>query len=269
MKQVGRNELCPCGTGKKYKKCCLDKRPRDQVVLFGYSGKFKRITFENGEASAHPLSGEKVKARVFSQAQYTGESGKEKVLFCIPDKVVFDVPLFLASNFDIVWAIDTNTDDVGDERVSVSCVLECCARLVAPTQVEVLYSNHGNIVFRNCQKDEEERFGWLRLVKMITSHPKYSANLRIGVVTDHDIAKHSQYNARELPIYGELYLPPNFALMYARDNKMENVLNLLIKECHKDAERVLRQFKETGSATIEGATITLEAIPDLRKGLTQ
>jgi uncharacterized protein YecA (UPF0149 family) len=23
MIKVGRNDLCPCGTGKKYKKCCL------------------------------------------------------------------------------------------------------------------------------------------------------------------------------------------------------------------------------------------------------
>ena len=24
-KKIGRNELCPCGSGKKYKKCCLLK----------------------------------------------------------------------------------------------------------------------------------------------------------------------------------------------------------------------------------------------------
>ena len=24
-RKIGRNELCPCGSGKKYKKCCLDK----------------------------------------------------------------------------------------------------------------------------------------------------------------------------------------------------------------------------------------------------
>jgi uncharacterized protein YecA (UPF0149 family) len=24
-KKIGRNELCPCGSGKKYKKCCLNK----------------------------------------------------------------------------------------------------------------------------------------------------------------------------------------------------------------------------------------------------
>jgi len=23
--KIGRNELCPCGSGKKYKKCCLRK----------------------------------------------------------------------------------------------------------------------------------------------------------------------------------------------------------------------------------------------------
>lgn len=26
-KKPGRNELCPCGSGKKYKKCCLNKLP--------------------------------------------------------------------------------------------------------------------------------------------------------------------------------------------------------------------------------------------------
>ncbi len=24
--KVGRNDACPCGSGKKYKKCCLDKQ---------------------------------------------------------------------------------------------------------------------------------------------------------------------------------------------------------------------------------------------------
>ena len=30
MSAVGRNDPCPCGSGKKYKKCCL---PRDTAVL--------------------------------------------------------------------------------------------------------------------------------------------------------------------------------------------------------------------------------------------
>lgn len=38
--KVGRNDLCPCGSGKKYKKCCLDKdtearRGRNQMPIMG------------------------------------------------------------------------------------------------------------------------------------------------------------------------------------------------------------------------------------------
>ncbi len=25
MSKIGRNDLCPCGSGKKYKQCCLSK----------------------------------------------------------------------------------------------------------------------------------------------------------------------------------------------------------------------------------------------------
>ncbi|CAM3386443.1 SEC-C metal-binding domain-containing protein [Marinicrinis lubricantis] len=31
MKKIGRNQPCPCGSGKKYKKCCLEK---DQAKLY-------------------------------------------------------------------------------------------------------------------------------------------------------------------------------------------------------------------------------------------
>jgi len=29
VKKIGRNELCPCGSGKKYKRCCIDKSEGD------------------------------------------------------------------------------------------------------------------------------------------------------------------------------------------------------------------------------------------------
>jgi methionyl aminopeptidase len=31
--RAGRNDLCPCGSGLKYKKCCMDKPPSDRDVL--------------------------------------------------------------------------------------------------------------------------------------------------------------------------------------------------------------------------------------------
>lgn len=34
MSKIGRNELCPCGSGKKYKKCCMEKTERAFVEGF-------------------------------------------------------------------------------------------------------------------------------------------------------------------------------------------------------------------------------------------
>lgn len=36
--KTGRNDACPCGSGRKYKNCCLDKRaslPAGQRIMLG------------------------------------------------------------------------------------------------------------------------------------------------------------------------------------------------------------------------------------------
>ncbi len=38
---IGRNEPCPCGSGRKYKKCCLDKKATSPVyyaLLLAFGG---------------------------------------------------------------------------------------------------------------------------------------------------------------------------------------------------------------------------------------
>ena len=44
--EPGRNNLCPCGSGKKFKKCCLEKRtaPDREMVIAA------RIKTETGKA---------------------------------------------------------------------------------------------------------------------------------------------------------------------------------------------------------------------------
>lgn len=32
MKKIGRNDPCPCGSGKKYKKCCLNKSVEQRLA---------------------------------------------------------------------------------------------------------------------------------------------------------------------------------------------------------------------------------------------
>jgi hypothetical protein len=51
MNNIGRNDPCPCGSGKKYKKCCIDKpspiklaRLEDEAL-----GKQRIQEFEEGQ----------------------------------------------------------------------------------------------------------------------------------------------------------------------------------------------------------------------------
>jgi tetratricopeptide (TPR) repeat protein len=34
MKKLGRNDSCPCGSGKKYKKCCLNKSAPEGNIVY-------------------------------------------------------------------------------------------------------------------------------------------------------------------------------------------------------------------------------------------
>ena len=36
MGKIGRNDTCPCGSGKKYKKCCLNSPQGNDKIIQGY-----------------------------------------------------------------------------------------------------------------------------------------------------------------------------------------------------------------------------------------
>src|SRR5271167_4856984 len=58
--KIGRNELCPCGSGKKYKKCCLplsEPQVRSSPIAISPSkvkGQFARFFRPNRWAASEP-----------------------------------------------------------------------------------------------------------------------------------------------------------------------------------------------------------------------
>ncbi len=53
--KIGRNEPCPCGSGKKYKKCCLDTEPLALAPKGGRSASMVSSTFRR-DAPAVPIT---------------------------------------------------------------------------------------------------------------------------------------------------------------------------------------------------------------------
>lgn len=247
--------------------CTLNKQSRDKYVYIGYNEPFQGVTSENGEIFVHLPSGEKVKAdATLSRTQYIRKSGKEKILSSIPNQAVVDVPYYLACQFDVILAIDTNTKQVGNDNVSVASISECYARQINSTQVQVSYRKRANLAFKNYLGSDAEKFAWFKLFQIITSTPNYTENLRIALVSDHDLANHHKYNTGELPIYQDTYLPSNVTLVYATSDAQEYVLNTLIAECDKDASRIIRELEENGEAFISNSIVPLEKIQDIGNG---
>lgn len=56
MSKIGRNDLCSCGSGKKFKKCCEEK------------GKTKKLNPERISLQQPPLASEKVSS-LFQRAR--------------------------------------------------------------------------------------------------------------------------------------------------------------------------------------------------------
>jgi hypothetical protein len=84
MNKIGRNEPCPCGSGKKYKKCCFGKKPRENIVMIGSPERLRGFHYDKNTmeiTGGLTIDGRLIKLPVtFSQTQYKSDSGKEKVL---------------------------------------------------------------------------------------------------------------------------------------------------------------------------------------------
>lgn len=132
------NDRCPCGSGKKYKKCCKDKQPRSHSVYIDVAPimntkakSLSGISFdaESGNILLHTPLGETVKVEnMLSTSAYQRENqSKGDKLLCLsegisfnnaPGQLHFSLHDYL-SKFDIVFATDTNTWTINGENVSV------------------------------------------------------------------------------------------------------------------------------------------------------
>ena len=235
MAKIGVNDPCPCGSGKKYKKCCLDKKPREHVVTY-------------------------------SQIHYKTDSGKEKVITRIQDKVVpseADIMKHLSSSFDLIIAIDTNTKAIGGERVSVTSIVHCILQeLPEPGAYYADFPWHGASMFRNCPVAvHPEKYGWIIEIQRINREPPNRLK-RFAIVTDHDLDNHISYNDKKLPILGEVYLPDNFILMYGRgDGPNQSLLNYVVKQCDKESTEVLRAIERSGFYQYGNIKLAINQIP--------
>lgn len=269
MSKVGRNDPCPCGSGKKFKKCCFLKKPREQIIMVGSPEPLRGLYYDKDKMEFKGLTvdGQLIDTNVtFSQTHYDGKSGKEKVITRVQDKVIpnqEDLFRHLSSSFDLLIAIDTNSKIINEESISVSGVVHCIVRKNSdPNTYYADFPWHGAILFRNCPSAlHPEKFGWITEIKRINSVPQ-NRSKRFALITDHDLSNHIPFNKKEVPIYDNFYLPDNFQLMYGRsDSSDENLLNYLVKQCDKESSDLINEINKNGYCQNEGKRFSINQIP--------
>ncbi len=158
MSKPGRNDSCPCGSGKKYKRCCIDKKPRERSVMIGSSEPLRGVYYDKEKMEFTGITHDNrlIKPVVtYSQTHYESESGKERVITRIHDKVVDgepDILRHLSSTFDVIVAMDTNTKEIAGERISACGIVHCILQRLPDAEREGYYASfpwQNTLLFRN------------------------------------------------------------------------------------------------------------------------
>lgn len=245
VNKIKKNELCPCGSEKKYKNCCMNKKERIQSITTKHEVPVKLTNIKfmpDGSLKMYSDNEELKPENVTIETLYKRDNGKDKILNQIlsEDSKITTNPFEFIRKFDVIFGIDTNTAIVNGERLSVSSRL--CIIKTSESDFKITFNGPHSwkiVHFKKTNQKDEEKMAIAILINHILEQ-NYNKAYRIGIVTDHDLGNLRKYNEREIPIFDNVYLPENFTLIYASsDVGNENILNKLIRACDKEAAMFL------------------------------
>jgi hypothetical protein len=157
-------------------------------------------------------------------------------------------------SYDHLIAVDTNTNHCHGSTVSITAayhvmpenhengVAQCRAAVIALIEF-------WNVV------EKPENLGWYEVLQAIAAHPVQFAG-KVGLIVDSDLGNHQAFNKREMPIFGDFYLPENVTIVYASDKGgAEHLSTKMIKYCH-----------DLASDTFKGNNLVMN-IANLQQGI--
>lgn len=258
----GRNALCNCGSGKKFKKCCENKKARELYIESDLG--LAHDIFPNGiihegnyaitneSSNKVTFNNKSIEASFALKESYKRHNKNDKVLRQLPIESFSLDYLFdnnsihkLLTGFDLIFAIDTNTITIKDKLVSVAFCFMGNVYYTSENVIECKYGHFNNFEYNSLNSSEAEKKGVYDTIQSIISNKNYNEKLNIAIISDADLIQHQKINNCEIPILNDFFLPANFQLLYASaDSGSENILNRLIKLCDKACTYKLKTLKQ-------------------------
>jgi hypothetical protein len=207
----------------------------DEVSIDPQSG---RIYFFEGGMPVEPIL---VRREVSYERRESKQKGN-KILAqspLMPDQLLSN-PNRIVERYDHLLAIDTNTME--NHGISVTGVVQGrICKVQVPGKIAVEYSLNCCLEFRGI-KEKWENIAWVNVIQAMRRSPSYSPYFQIGLIVDSNLGNLESYNNRELPVYGDFYLPMNMKFIYASSKPAgETITNMMIALADKEA-RWLRDY---------------------------
>lgn len=234
------NYPCPCGSGKKYKKCCKDKRPRIPGIDldFGPINISELDRLPSGEYLLGDMSRFLSRASLGFTMSYPRIGKSPKTIIKIPIESNWQLKPVedYFSSFDFVVAVDTNTKMKDNQKLSCTVASTCRINRKGNRMSLDLWPIYRQIFI---DVEDPEKTGWISFIQEFCTYDCYSAGIKVGLIVDHDSGKIQQFNRKEIPVLGDVYLPSGFTLTYATSDVSDYLPNKLISFCDKESNRVL------------------------------
>lgn len=243
--RTGRNEKCPCDSGKKYKHCCLNKKDRLRTLDIHLPAGSRPAGLRIGrdEILVVDVDGQAIGSEVYIETYYT-RPNKHKTLNKLrvgSANTHIDINKELL-RFDNFACIDTNTREIPNVgTISVSAVILGFYRQRSDRKAALDLSFSCGFEFRGLNPSQAEKHGLRLLLTAIQADKKFEGNT--GVVVDHDLARIQHLNGRKEAILDQFYLPPGFELIYATtDSGSEFAQNRMIMDADRCANVLMEQI---------------------------
>jgi hypothetical protein len=255
------------------------KIPRDHYVVGHTAGVVSRLTLTIDPVTLQPSILELDPSSLRSQISHARQNGKgDKVLVSTPtdDFAALDESFItqLQKKFDYLVAVDTNTelDRIDGYKVSACCVCGVLQPLASLTDRVPYQTLACHLILDSGDMGNAERLGW-HLVATVTINTPFLRTQRIGVVVDSELADHVAINARTKPYYGDHFLPENVSLVYASSDKIETLVNEMIRLNDKNAVQLIKAVKREGipalqlQGGVQYGTATVHCIEPFSRGV--
>ena len=189
-------------------------------------------------------------ASIQRRLTYEREGKREKVIYAAPaTDFTHESSQWaeLMQHFDYLMAVDTNTL----ERRKSGFRISVCSIYCFSNELARLGPNDSAIHVESyliCDASEDtsishEPLGWHLAISRHAVLAR-QATKRVGLITDHDLARHVDINAGRATYFDGIALPSGVKLLYASSDKADNFANQLIRHCDTAATKIMNTFSK-------------------------